>query len=240
MSLNQLFLRLGLVFLLGLGSCSSGEKADPPPADAGEPASTVTTAIIRGHLIIGHEIRSLRPCGQDDELWVIDRTDLLADLHAELTAGAQPYAEVFAVVGGRTVPPPTEGFGADFAGALTVTEVLYVAGEGLDCDFAWDRFLFRAQGNEPFWTVEVLPDRMSLTRPGQDDLVWTEVRETRTEEALNFVGLGENQAPIELIITADPGRDTMSGAYYGLSARLDFAGQSFTGNALKGTGPPSE
>ena len=210
----------GLVVLLApfvLGGCAS-ENADE-------------LQVTRGHYVFGHEVRSLRPCGEEEALWVIDRSGLLARLHAELTPGTEPYAEVFAMVAGR-VGVPTDGFGADYPGALAVKDILYVAFEGFGCDFDWGRFIYRAQGNEPFWMVEVRSGEMRLTRPGEPDLVWTDVTESSSARG---VVIRSRNPPVELHIGPGPGRDTMSGAYFGLSARLLVEGKTLAGNALRGT-----
>ena len=240
---NKLLTFLGLL-ILGLTSCTSGDgndhkTRDVPPdkvdqAGAVEPAEDIE--IVRGHYVFGHEVRSLRPCGENEALWVVDRTNLIKDLHGELAPGTVPYSEVFVAVAGRIGPPPDEGFGAEYPGALTVEEVIYVAFEGFGCDFDWSRFLYRAQGNEPFWALEVLATGMRLTRPGQPGMTWTEVSEIRREGAVIFRGAGGGLPPVKLVIEADPSRDTMSGAYYGLSARLVLDGQTFTGHALRGAG----
>jgi len=234
----------GLVLFLGVGSCTSGDGEDARsrdvPVDKVDQANAADTVgdieIVRGHYVFGHEVRSLRPCGEDEALWVFDRTNLLKGLHGELAPGTTPYAEVFVVATGRVGPPPDEGFGADYPGAWTIDDVIYAAFEGFGCDFDWSRFLYRAQGNEPFWMLEVLPTGMRLTRPGHPDLNWTEVNQNRTEGAVIFRGIGGGNPPVELVIEAGPSRDTMSGAYYGLSARLVLGDQIFKGHALRGTG----
>jgi uncharacterized membrane protein len=199
-------------------------------------ASATALEIVRGHFVPGREVTALRPCGAEAWLWVVDRTGRLRDLHRELAPRGQPGAEIFVAVAGHVGPPPEEGPGADHAGTLRVEEVVYAAFEGFGCGFDWRRFHHRAQGNEPFWTLEVLPEGMRLTRPGQPDLIWNDVVESRESGTVTYRGRGDPQ-PVELIIEPGASRDTMSGAYYGLSARLDLDGQILTGHALPGTAP---
>jgi len=226
---------------LGLGSCTSGDgenhkNRDIPPDKAAQADAIEPVEIVRGHYVFGLEVRSLRPCGKDATLWVVDRTNLLKNLHGELAPGTVPYAEIFTVVAGRIGPPPDEGFGAEYPGTLTVEEVVYVAFEGFGCDFDWSRFLYRAHGNEPFWVLEVLATGMRLTRPGQPGMTWTEVSEIRREGSVIFRGAAGEHPPVELVIEAGPSRDTMSGAYYGLSARLVLDEKTLKGHALRGVG----
>ena len=114
--------------------------------------------------------------------------------------------------------------------------MVYVAFEGFGCDFDWRRFLYRAQGNEPFWALEVLATGMRLTRPGQPGMNWTEVSEIRREGAVIFRGAGGEHPPVKLVIEASPSRDTMSGAYYSLSAQLVLDENTLKGHALRGEG----
>ncbi len=233
-----------LVCLLsGLNSCTSGGDTDDDNrgATTGDTGRTDTIMpasdleIVRGHYVFGHEVRSLRPCGEDEALWVLDRTNLLKDLHGELTSGTTPYAEIFVVAAGRIRPPQEDGFGADYSGTLTVEDVIYAAVEGFGCDFDLSRFIYRALGNEPFWMLEVRQSEMRLTRPGHPVLMWADVNHKETEGGVVFHATGGDRPAVELAIEKRPGRDTMSGAYFGLSATLVLDGQTFTGHALRGT-----
>jgi len=236
----------GLVTLIGLIACTSGDggagkNRDVSSDHIGQTDGTETTPkiqIIRGHYVFGHEVRTFRPCGRDGELWVIDRSNLLKELHEELAPGTVPYAEIFVVATGRIGPPVEEGFGAELSGAVTVEDVIYATFEGLDCGFDWSRFLYRAQGNEPFWMLEVFEAGMRLTRPGYPDLVWADFKESRSEGKLTFHAAGGGDHPaVELVIEVGPSRDTMSGAYYALSASLVLGDQTLKGNALRGAEP---
>jgi len=241
---NMSFKHLGLIFLILLGSCTADEGAEGPSARSEVPGEQIIASdpegeleVVRGHYACGHEVRALRPCDTDQELWVVDQTQLLQKLHTELTCGDQPDQEVFVVASGRVGPPLAEGFAADHSGTVTVEEVFYVAAEGFGCNFDWGRFQYRAQGNEPFWTLEVLPSGMRLTRPGLPDQEWQEVRRTRAAGAVIFSAGGGGHAAAKLVIEPSPSRDTMSGAYYGLSSRLFLDGETYRGHALRGTSP---
>lgn len=237
------FKHMGLISLILLVSCTADEDRERQNARtemAGEQISTGDPGreleVVRGHYVFGHEVRTLRPCDTDQVLWVVDQTQLLQKLHTELTSGNRPYQEVFVVASGRVGPPLAEGFATDYSGIFTVEEVFYVAAEGFGCDFDWGRFQYRAQGNEPFWTLEVLSSGMRLTRPGMPGLEWQEVRQTQTADAVIFSAGGGDLSAAKLVIEPSPSRDTMSGAYYGLSSRLFLNGETYRGHALRGTG----
>ena len=75
-----------LLIIMALASCTSGDKR----ADDTDPAGDLQ--IVRGYYVFGHEVREFRPCGEEEALWVIDRTALLKSLHRELAPGTPPYA----------------------------------------------------------------------------------------------------------------------------------------------------
>jgi len=245
---TKIIVFVGLALLVVLGACARGDGEDrkdddktvqkAEQTDATEPAGGLE--IVRGHYVFGHEVRTLRPCDEDGTFWVIDRTNLLKGLHGELTPGTTPYAELFVVSVGRIGPPPDVGFGAEYPSSFTVEDVIYAAAEGFGCDFDWSRFLYRAQGNEPFWMLEVLSTGMKLTRSGHPDLTWTDVGERKDEGAVIFFSRGGAHLPVELFIEAGSSRDAMSGAYYGLSARMVLGDRSFTGHAMRGTAPEGD
>ncbi|UCH84261.1 MAG: hypothetical protein JSW50_00815 [Candidatus Latescibacterota bacterium] len=247
MKINGLFSPLVLL-LLALASCASDDDGknsnESQSADhlamKGADASNTGLETVRGHYVFGHEVRSFKPCGKDEAIWVIDSTGLLKTLYAELAPKTQPYAEIFVVANGRIGPPPADGFGADYPGSLSIVKVTYATFEGFGCDFDWNNFTYRAQGNEPFWMVDILRDELRLARPGSDDQTWTHVKKDKTDDAVIFHAIAENQSTIQLVIESKPGRDSMSGAYYGLSARLILDGESYTGYAIQGTGPVGE
>lgn len=190
--------------------------------------------LIRGLYAFGHEVRALRPCGQDEDLWVIDPSGTLQKVHEKLVGSLEGAPRVFVVASGRTGPPPSEGFGAEYAGAVTIEEIIYVASEGFRCDFDMTRFVFRAYGNEPFWMVEVLPDQMTLSRPGQVNIIWPEVSREISGDNLVFVGSAGKNKQVRLTVLPQPGQDSMSGAYHGHTAVFELNDEELKGVALRG------
>lgn len=228
------------LFALALAACGSdaptGQGGAAPPA-VGK-SDSEEALVYRGHASYGHEVRSFRPCGEEDALWARDPSGYLWDLHAELAPGLEPYEEIFALVRGVEGPPPAEGFGADYPGEILVGEVLYAACEGLGCDFDWPRFRYRAQGNEPFWWAEVTPGGLRVGLLGEEDRSWPELREVSEEGRLSFIAEGGPGSTAELRLLPEPCRDSMSGAYFGSSAVLSLGDRELRGCALPGSALP--
>jgi uncharacterized membrane protein len=186
-----------------------------------------------GSVVYGHEVRSFRACGSEETFWVTDRTGLLWDLHQELALKTQPYEEVFFVLSGYSGPAPVEGFGADYAGELVVEEIVYAAREGFSCDSNWKGFSYCTLGNEPFWSAEVSDQGLFLKRLGESDLQWTDLTREQSASRTIFISQEIPAAPLMLEVVSAPCRDSMSGAFFGYTARLQLGSEEFQGCALK-------
>jgi len=71
----------GLILLASTACCviACGEDAEKGSSRGGQPQPEQT--ILKGHAVFGHEVRTIRPCGDEEALWAIDSTQLLWDLH---------------------------------------------------------------------------------------------------------------------------------------------------------------
>jgi putative lipoprotein len=226
---------MAALLALLVAGCGSGDKTEQEPATTLESAAAVE--VVRGFAIYGHEVRAFRPCGSKDDVWAIDSSGALWEIHQNLAPGREPYEEVFAIVEGKYGPPPEEGFGADYPRALEVMKVLYVAKEGFRCDLDLSAFCYRAYGNEPFWSVWISSEGIVVKMPGYEDRRWTDIEERTTEEGVQFAAKGPS-GPLWVRIVDGPCHDTMSGAYFAYAARLQIGDEAFMGCALKGTGQP--
>jgi hypothetical protein len=86
--------------------------------------------IIHGLVIIGHEVRSFRPCGKQTELWLMGPSPALTAIisaYHQVVPDLKRYRPVFMVLAGRQVDPPRHGLGADYNGAFLATRLVRVA-----------------------------------------------------------------------------------------------------------------
>lgn len=222
---------LGLLLALGALACSD----DPEVEETQASIPAVELVLLKGHAIFGHEVRSIRPCGQNDAVWAIDSTQLLWEIHRELAPGIEPYEEVFTVVMGSEGAAPTDGFGAEYPGSFIVDQVMYAAGEGFGCDLDLSRFHYRLSGNEPFWGLELVDTTAVLMRMGAPDQNWNNVRTESSGAGFRYVGESEKTGSVEVSILEEPCRDSMSGAFHGYSASVSVAGETLIGCAIAGS-----
>ena len=224
--------RLGCLAAFGAVACGSGsdiEKTQP-----NDPA--VEQVMLKGHAVFGHEVRSIRPCGDSEAVWAIDSTQLLWDLHAELAPGMEPYEEVFVVVRGSLGDAPPDGFGAEYPGSFVINQVLYAGGEGFGCNLDLSGFQYRLSGNEPFWTLSFTDTTAKLSRMGSQDQIWSGLQSERSETSVSYMGESNASGLLEVHVSQEPCRDSMSGAFYGYSASVLVASEDLEGCALRGAG----
>lgn len=212
-------------------SCSRSDRAQV--AEHSEPQGPLT---VRGFARYAHEVRAFTPCDSAAALWVVDSTQALWTPWRELAVDAGEPAELFAVVEGRVAAAPAEGFGMDYAGSLIVDRVLYVAREGYGCAAPWGRFAFRAFGNEPFWSLTIAADSITLIRPGESERTWHGGQRVPALGEFTITAGNPAASGVAVRVTAEPCRDTMTGSYFGHSATVRLGGDSIVGCALAGGG----
>lgn len=106
-----------------------------------------------------------------------------------------------------------------------VTGVNYVPVEGFDCVFDWDGTLWRAAGNEPFWSASLEEDGLSVRTPSK-------IRTSSVMvDGLSFISVRDS---LELHLTPGVCQDTMADTRYGFTARMVMDGRTMSGCAFKG------
>jgi putative lipoprotein len=215
-------------------ACGSRHKTETAPAAVAPRAPAIQ--VVKGFAIYGNEVRSFRPCGQDEPLGTIDVSGLLWELYEDLALHLEPYEEVFAIVEGSHLVTSTPR-DRSYRVTLVVKRVLYMAQEGFRCNIELDEFYYRAYGNEPFWAAWVSSAGIVFKTPGRDDRVWADLDEKLLDKGLLYTATGP-AGGIEIRIIDEPCRDSMSGAYFAYSARVTLDSEEFVGCALKGTGTP--
>ena len=202
----------------------------PVPLDS---TNGVRGARFRGHLALGHEIRSFTQCESGREGWVINESgDELAAVYEELTNG--PGQPMFVEVRGEWVAGPAEGFGADFDEALRITELLRAENEGFGCRLDLAGVHFVASGNEPFWRLQIRDDSMSLRLMDSPEETVFPAPAKQVQPTLVTYDSEDGQSGIQVVLEMRRCVDTMSGARYAWSAIVDIDGKRLAGCAAEG------
>ena len=84
-------------------------------------------SLVEGRVTIGHEVRAFQPCNGHEALWLMGSSPALKEIMAayrRVPSDEKPYRPVFAVLSGKKVAPPTDGFGADYNAAFVATHLV--------------------------------------------------------------------------------------------------------------------
>ena len=205
---------------------------DGAPVQSGS-ASEPQAGRFIGHLVWGHESRSFTECGGGREGWVInDSGDELVRVYEELTSA--PYQHMFVEVRGEWVEAPEEGFGAEFAEALRVTELVRAENEGFGCRLELAGVLFIASGNEPFWRMQIREDGILMRSvEASGEIEFPAIRMRGQPPQVIYDAKGPDSA-IRISLEQRRCIDTMSGARYSWAATVDAGGRQYRGCAAEG------
>lgn len=226
-----------------LAGCAPTDSADGDGSEEALPSVsteiTASNSLMRGFLVLGPEVRSIKPCDEDAELWVIPTAEV-EEVYESLSGEAYDaiFIEADAVVG----PAPASGFGADYSGLVTIRSLRRAepSSEGFGCEESVDAFEFRATGQEPFWHLRVTPDGLLLSTPLIPSTVFEATPASMAAGGWEYTS--ESSGPEALAITAifREGRcsDTMTGAVFSWTAELDIGGEQLRGCAWEGALAP--
>lgn len=81
---------------------------------------------LSGTLCIGHEVRSFKPDGCDEEFWIVDKTGRLNDVYDKVTKGVKNGKPVNAILKLEYNGAWDDGFAAEYSGVYFVREILSV------------------------------------------------------------------------------------------------------------------
>lgn len=223
-------------------ACTSEPDTDrdtPGLTEQQEAETTPAEGVTRGWLVMGPEVRTLTPCGEQAELWVIPVESVQ---RAYDGLAPEAYAPVFVEVRGRRESAPSAGFGADYAGQLRLSALLRAesATEGFGCREDVDGFAFKATGQEPFWHVRVLSDRITLATLEIPSTIFAASSPIPMDGGWRFesVSTGPETVQLRLEVRRGPCSDTMIGSVYTWEATLDVGGEVRRGCAWEGALAP--
>ncbi|MEL7292001.1 MAG: hypothetical protein AAGJ78_10055 [Pseudomonadota bacterium] len=217
-----------LITLLTLTACSqttSTSHSDSTAALASLDNPNPTQAqpfVMRGEIVLGHEVRSITPCGSKKQYWL----ELSNDRFQQgLKLLRSPYQPLYGEVIGHLETGKADGFVADYSARFVVDSFNLLTSENPQrCDQATQPT--RAFGTEPFWSLRLDGNQWVFTKMGEKPQPLKLVSSNIDSAKRNY-----QFAQGELALNQRSCVDGMSDSLYGWSATLKLNNQTYQGCA---------
>ncbi|TMX37508.1 hypothetical protein [Vibrio sp. Hep-1b-8] len=216
--------------LLTLSACSTFDSQQvtstptTPKASLDNPASIqAQTFVMRGEVILGHEVRSITPCGSQQQYWL----DLPNDRFQQaLKLVPSPYSPLYAEVVGHLATGQADGFVADYTARFIVDSINILSAENPKrCDQPVKPT--SAFGNEPYWSVAFSDKFLTFQKLGEEKqqlaLKSSRIETDRRRYQFDAGSLELNKRSCV---------DGMSDSLYGWSATLQLGDSTYNGCAM--------
>ncbi|WP_417792596.1 COG3650 family protein [Stutzerimonas xanthomarina] len=206
----------------------SGQPADKPAPQASltRPDSIHPQRfVLRGQVVLGHQVRSFTPCGSQQQLWL----DLPEELSQQAMALNQsPYQIMYGEMIGYLAPPSQTGYNGDYTARFVVQQINRLSAENPDrCDLVTTPT--RAFGTEPFWSMSFSNQGLTFQPVGGEKQTFTIEEREISEQSRHYQFDGG-----ELSLTRGTCSDNMSDTLYGWQAELELNGGEYRGCATLG------
>lgn len=217
MKMSRLSFAVPLVLILqacsSFNTTSNESSTTPLKAELSRPETiTPQSYVLRGQAIVGHESRTIQPCGSTQQYWL--------ELPKEAREAAEklsrtPYQALYAEVIGHLEAPSHRGFDSDYTGRFVVKQVNLITAENPN---RCDQPLRPTQvlGNEPFWNLKFNTAQVAqFSQMGNDPQTLELESKQITQNTRRYEFDDAN-----LTMTNKLCNDTMSDSVYGWSAAL--------------------
>lgn len=158
---------VALATLFALQACSTNpvNTADvsTPTATLSNPTSIKPqTFLMRGQITLGHEVRSIMPCGSQQQYWL----ELPRDRSQQgMSLVKTPYDPLYGEVIGHLAPIEKNGFASDYPARFIVDQVNLLSAENPNrCKQSVQPT--RAFGVEPSWSVHFVDGQLEFAQIG--------------------------------------------------------------------------
>jgi uncharacterized membrane protein len=228
-----------LAGVLAVSAGCSRERAtqvvEGEPAPSLPSSSETGLSLKRGILTVADQKGTFKPCGGDQDLWIVDQSD---GSYQDVVASADPNDAMYVEVRGERGPIPEEEAAASaYSGAFFMEQILYAGAPAPNrgCDAPTPAYIVRARGNEPplFWTVEVNEQKMEWMQDKGEAITFDAPRELDTEGAVRYEGRND-QHTLQLIVESQSCRDPTTAEFFAYSARAVLDDKEFKGCARVG------
>ncbi len=220
-----------------LQACTSSIKN----SDAGSANTSTDTLIsktpftLKGLYTFGNEVNTFQECAIQKVYWVNDSlVNMRKPYEESVKFMSYPYESVYAEVKGYLSGKSSEGYASEYENVLVITEIIKIEQKNFRTDCY--NFEFIAMGNEPFWSLDIIPSEKRIVLK---DVAEEKVMEFFYSPA-NFRGdtyqystTNPKNEKLEVLIRKEKCSDGMSDRQYNYSAEIRVNGKILKGCAIK-------
>ena len=225
---------------LAFSACSSPQGNNAAKQEASNPSNTSSVAVNRrpitfkGLYTSEDGARTFLDCSGNNLYWVIDSASLDVPYANALKPLPYPNESVYAEVKGYFAGKAASGAAAEFPNVLVIKSLDKMEAKNFKTDcYAYE---FIAVGNEPFWSVDIIPaeQRIILKDVGTNKVTIFPYQPANIGGGVyRFESLNEQKEKLVIIIREEKCSDGMSDRTYNYSAEVDVNGRTLKGCAIK-------
>lgn len=226
-------------FLIGCNSPKTGQKpADSVSSNTFPPSPfpiNKTPVIFKGLYTLGSEVNTFRDCRSGLTYWVNDSIKGMREPYEKtLLPLSYPYESVYAEVKGYLSGKSKLGYAAEYENVLVITDIEKLEAKNFKTECY--PFEFIALGNEPFWSVDIVPEErlIVLKDLGLDKVFRFPYQSANIGGGVHrFETSNAAKDKLVIIIREEPCSDGMSDRQYRYSAEVVINGRILKGCAVK-------
>lgn len=236
-----------MITLTMLLSCQRKVRFSPPPDEVKKDTGALSKELIdpakekyrksfKGLYTLGNEVSTFYDCSTNTTYWLTDSTKRLAKLYESADrALPYPYESVYVELTGYLKGKSSLGYAAEYENELVVNDVIRLKPKDFQTDCY--PYEFVALGQEPFWSLEIIPHEKRIVFK---DIGTQQVYEFPYASATEGQGRTRYEVTshnkknkMEVTLREQVCSDGMSDRKYNYSATIVLNGKEFAGCAIR-------
>ncbi len=199
-------------------------------------AAKKEVTVFKGFYSFGDEVSTFHDCQTGKFYWLVDNSKkAVSDYKKTLNTMSYPYETVYAEFEGYLNGKSNKGYAADFENVLVVNRVNKMEQKSFRTECLDYEFI--ALGNEPFWSVDILPDEQQIVLKDMSmDRVFVFAYEEAIVNGNTWTYKTDNldtKDKLTLTILKEKCSDGMSDRTYNYSATVVINDRTLKGCAIK-------
>ncbi|EGR0592835.1 COG3650 family protein [Vibrio cholerae] len=177
--------------------------------------------MLRGEVVVGHEVRRFTPCGSHQQYWLNLSPE---QLNEAMALNRSPYQPLYGELVGTLTQPSQTGFNGDYVARIEVQSINQLSNESRGCEQPLSPT--RAFGNEPFWSMRFVDGGLQFQPMGGEKQQFSITRSQLSQDKRRYQFDGG-----ELLLEQGQCRDGMSDNLYQWRSKLTLKGGQYQGCA---------